>query len=180
MITKIIYIGATILIAVALLIVCLEVFSSYPTQAIVYNTKAPVQSIKTITIHTTPEKVWTILSDVNKWETWESDNKSPVLKGDFKAGNSFAWKSNGLSIRSDIKIAEPFSKIAWSGPAFGTFAIHTWTFTPLPDGYTRVEIRESMQGWLVMLFTKKFQTGLDASLDKWLACLKEEAEKQRI
>ena len=119
MITKISYIGTTILIAVALLIACLEVFSSYTTQAIVYNTKAPVQSIKTITIQTTPEKVWTILSDVNKLETWESDNKSPVLKGDFKAGNSFTWKSNGLSIRSDIKIAEPFSKIAWSGPSSG-------------------------------------------------------------
>lgn len=174
---KIMYISGTVVITIALLLTGLEVFSSYPTQAIVYNTKAPVQSIKTITIHTNPEKVWTILSEVNKWETWESDNKSPVLNGDFKAGNSFTWKSNGLSIRSDIKVAERYSKIVWSGPAFGTFAIHTWTFTPLPGGYTRVDINESMEGWLVALFTRKFQTGLDSSLDKWLASLKEEAEK---
>jgi hypothetical protein len=174
---KILYSIIATTLLLALTIGALEFFSSYPAQAIVYNTKAPVQSIKTITIRATPEKVWTILTDVNKWETWESDNKSPVLKGDFKAGNSFTWKSNGLSIRSDIKLAEPYSKIAWSGPAFGAFAIHTWTFTPIPGGYTRVEIRESMEGWLVKLLKYKFQIGLDSSLDKWLAALKEEAEK---
>jgi hypothetical protein len=174
---SIIYITVTVVVAITLLVTGLEVFASYPTKEVVNNTKAPVQSNKTITIHASPEKVWAVLTDVNKWETWESDNKRPVLKGDFKAGNSFTWKSNGLSIRSDIKVAEPYSKIAWSGPAFGTFAIHTWTFTPLAGGFTRVEIRESMQGWLVKIFTNKFQTGLDTSLDKWLASLKVEAEK---
>jgi hypothetical protein len=174
---KVLYVAATIVFAIIALIVGLEVFSSYPDQAIVYNMNATVQTVKSITIHAAPEKVWTILSGVNEWETWESDNKSPVLKGDFKAGNSFTWKSNGLSIRSNIKIAEPYSKIAWSGPAFGAFAIHTWTFTPLPGGNTRVDVRESMEGWLVTLLTHKFQTGLDASLDKWLAALKEKAEK---
>lgn len=84
---KILYLAATVVIAIALLIATLEILSSYPTQAIVYNTKAPVQSIKTITIHANPEKVWTILSEVNKWEAWERDNKKPVLNGDFKAGN---------------------------------------------------------------------------------------------
>jgi hypothetical protein len=174
---KIIYIAVITTVAIALLVAGLEVFSTYPTQAITYNTKAPVQSIKTTIIHATPEKVWTIMSEVNKWEAWESDNKSPLLKGDFKAGNSFTWKSNGLSIRSDIKVAEPYSTIAWSGPAFGAFAIHTWTFTLLPGGYTRVDVRESMEGWLVKLFKHKVQTALDTSLDKWLASLKREAEK---
>jgi len=174
---KIVYIGVIIVIAMALMVAGLEIFSSYPTQAIVYNTKAPVQSIKTITIHANPEKVWTVLSEVNKWETWESDNKNPVLKGEFIAGNSFTWQSNGLSIRSHIKVAERYSKIVWSGPAFGAFAVHTWTFTPLPNGYTRVDVRESMEGWLVTLFKNKFQEGLDSSLDKWQACLKKQAEK---
>lgn len=174
---RITYTAVIVAIAIALLIIGLEVFSAYPTQAIVCNTKAPVQSIKTITIHASAEKVWTIMSEVNKWEAWESDNKSPILKGDFKAGNSFTWKSNGLSIRSDIKVAEPYSKIVWSGPAFGAFAIHTWTFTLLPNGYTKVDVRESMEGWLVKLFKRKVQTALDTSLDKWLTSLKREAEK---
>ena len=174
---KISYTAMAVLVAVIALIVGLEVFSSYPNEAIVYNTDAPVQSVKSIIVHASAEKIWTIMSEVNKWETWESDNKSPVLKGAFKSGNSFTWKSNGLSIHSTIKIAEPYSKIAWSGPAFGCFAIHTWTFTELPNGNTRVDVRESMEGWLVSLMTHKFQTGLDASLNKWLSSLKSRAEK---
>ena len=174
---KILYTAIAVLVAVIVLIVCLEVFSSYPNEAIVYNTEAPVQSVKSIIVHASAEKTWTILSEVNKWETWESNNKSPVLKGAFKSGNSFTWKSNGLSIHSTIKIAEPYSKIAWSGPAFGCFAIHTWTFTQLPNGDTRVDVRESMEGWLVSLMTQKFQTGLDASLNTWLSLLKSRAEK---
>jgi hypothetical protein len=173
---KIIYIVVVTLLAIISLIVGMEIFSTYPDAAITYNTMAPVQSIKSITIHASPEKVWTILSEVNEWESWEPDNKSPVLRGAFKAGNSFTWKSSGLSIRSNIKIAEPYSKIAWSGPAFGTFAIHTWTFTSFSGGDTKVDVRESMEGWLVGLFTHKFQSGLDDSLDKWLMDLKIKAE----
>ncbi|MES2133888.1 MAG: SRPBCC family protein [Bacteroidota bacterium] len=174
---KILYIAIAVLVAVILLIVGLEAFSSYPNDAIVYNTEAPVQSVKSIIVHASAKKTWTIMSEVNEWETWESDNKSPVLKGAFKPGNSFTWKSNGLSIHSNIKIAEPYSNIAWSGPAFGCFAIHTWTFTELPDGNTRVDVRESMEGWLVSLMSNKFQTGLDASLNKWLSALKNRAEQ---
>jgi hypothetical protein len=177
MMIKVIYAIVIIVIAIISIIAGLEVFSSYPNEAIVYNSNAPVQSIKTVTIHADPEKVWKILADVNKWETWESDNKSPVLHGEFKSGNSFKWKSNGLSIRSNIKVAEPYSKIVWSGPAFGIFAIHTWTFTPLAGGFTRVDVRESMQGLLVSLITHKLQTGLNSSLDKWLMALRATAEK---
>jgi len=177
MILKIIYVAVVIVIAVITIIVGLEVFSSYPNQAIVYNTNAPVQSIKTITIHADTKKVYQILIDVNKWESWESDLKSPLMKGDFKPGNSFTWKSNGLSIRSNIKVADPYSKIVWSGPALGIFAIHTWTFTPLAGGFTRVDVKESFQGWLVNLMTHKLQIGLDASLDKWLLSLKLTAER---
>src|SRR4051812_28099653 len=156
MVLKISYFAIAVLVAVILLIVGLEVFSSYPNDAIVYNTEAPVQSVKSIIVHASAKKTWTIMSEVNNWETWESDNKSPVLKGAFKSGNSFTWKSNGQSIHSNIKVAEPYSKIAWSGPAFGCFAIHTWAFTELPNGNTRVDVRESMEGWLVSLMTNKF------------------------
>ena len=178
MLKKIIYTVVVIVIAVIALVVGLEVFSSYPNDAIVYNTNAPVKAIKTITIHADPEKVWGILSDVNKWESWESDIKNPVLHGDFTVGNSFTWKTKGLSIRSNIKVANKFTEIAWSGPSIGVFAIHTWTFTPIPGGYTKVDIRESMQGWLAELITKKMREGLDVSLDKWLLELKTEAEKK--
>ena len=54
MIKMIIYIAGAVVIVMALLVAAFEIFSSYPTHAIVYNTTAPVQSVKTIAIHGSP------------------------------------------------------------------------------------------------------------------------------
>lgn len=173
---KLLYTCIVLILATGLTTAGLELFSNYIPSASIHK-DAPVQTKKSIVIHATPEKVWTIMSQVNQWTTWESDIKDPKLKGNFQPGNSFTWESGGLNIRSTIHKATPFSAIGWSGPAFGSFAIHNWTFTALPGGYTRVDVEESMEGWLVKLLAHKFQAGLDTSLDKWLAALKKNAEQ---
>ena len=45
---KVLYISIAVVVAVTTLIVGLEIFSSYPDEAVVYNTEAPVQSVKSI------------------------------------------------------------------------------------------------------------------------------------
>ncbi|NSL91181.1 polyketide cyclase/dehydrase (plasmid) [Chitinophaga sp. Mgbs1] len=173
---KLFYSIIILLAAVAVVIGGLELFSHYTPSTGIHK-DAPVQTRKSIVIHATPEKVWTLLSNVNHWSSWQTDIRHPRLNGQFVPGNSFTWESGGLNIRSDIHTATPYSNIGWSGPAFGAFAIHLWTFTALPDGYTRVDVEESMEGWLVKLMAHKFQQGLDDSLDKWLAALKTTAEQ---
>ena len=155
----------------------LEAFSSYKASEAI-NKNAPVQTVQTIIIHNSPDSVYKIMTDVNHWAKWHSDIQQPVLKSVFQKGNSFNWKSGGLTICSTIHTAIPGSKIGWSGPAFGCFAIHNWTFTPLPGGYTKVVVEESMEGWLVSLLHKKFQNGLEQSLQLWLKDLKAEGEKK--
>ena len=164
-----------IIVLLSLTIGALELFSSYKASESI-NTKAPVQTVKQITIHASPEKVYAIMSDVNNWPDWHGDVQSPSLQGNFEKGNSFNWKSNGLTIHSTIHTAKPGSKLGWSGTAFGAFAIHNWTFTPDHD-YTIVTVEESMEGWLVTLFKGKFQKGLETSLQVWLKNLKAQAEK---
>lgn len=116
------------------------------------------------------------MSEVNQWAAWHPDMQQPVLNGLFQKGNSFNWKTGGLTIHSTIHTAIPYNKIGWSGTALGAFAIHNWTFTPI-NGGTAVTVDESMEGWLVQLMRKKFQTGLEQSLHTWLHNLKTEAEK---
>ncbi|MDH7460523.1 SRPBCC family protein [Chitinophagaceae bacterium 26-R-25] len=164
------------IVSIALLIAGLELFSSYKASANI-NGKAPVQTIKSIAIKASPEKIWTIMSKVDEWAQWHRDVQSPKIAGAFQPGTSFDWKSGGLTIHSTIHTAIPYSKIGWSGKAFGAFAIHNWTFTKM-NGYTEVLVEESMEGWLVKLLHRKFQTGLEQSLDTWLNNLKSEAEKQ--
>ena len=176
---KLLYTLLLLAFIAGLTITGLELFSTYTPSADIHR-DAPVQTKKTIIIHASPERVWTIMSNVNQWATWQTDIKNPTLNGAFRAGNSFTWESGGLNIRSTIHHATPFTTIGWSGPAFGAFAIHNWTFTPLPRGYTRIDVEESMEGWLVALLSGKFQQGLDTSLDKWLTALKKKAETDYI
>lgn len=162
---------------IALIIAALERFSTYvPSMNI--HTDAPVKTKKSIIIHAIPEKVWLIMTDVNNWAAWQSDIKNPRLDSTFIPGNSFTWESGGLHICSTIHTTEQFMKIGWSGPAFGSFAIHNWTFTQVSDGSTRVDVQESMEGWLVTVLARKFQSSLDTSLDHWLGALKVTAEKK--
>ena len=159
----------------AVIIGTLEFFSSYKVSTSI-NENAPVKTVLKIKIKASPEKIWKIMSDVNHWSNWHSDVQEPVLVGTFQKGNSFDWKSGGLTIHSTIHTAVPYSKIGWSGPAFGSFAIHNWTFIQM-NGYTEVRVNESMEGWLVTLMQQKFQKGLEQSLQIWLNNLKSEAEK---
>ena len=140
------------------------------------NAAAPVQTQQTIRINAPPDKVWALLTDVNHWADWQKDIGNPRMSGAFEAGNSFDWESGCLHIHSTVGVAEPLKRIVWSGPAFGSFAIHTWTLTA-HDGITEVQVRESMEGWLVSLATPVFQTGLDTSIAYWLGALKQSAER---
>jgi hypothetical protein len=173
---KLIYFIAIPVLLIALLITALEMFSVY-TPSVNIHYDAPVITKKSIIINARPEKAWAIMSKVNEWATWQSDIKNPKLESTFAPGNSFTWETGGLNIRSTLHQAIPAKKIGWSGPAFGSFAIHNWTFIGLPNGATRVEVEESMEGWLVKIMTHKFQAGLETSLDKWLLALKVTAEK---
>src|SRR3954463_8889535 len=113
------------LLIVAITVFSLEYFSNYKTsETIHYN--APVITKKSIVINAPVEKVWKIFSDVNNWDTWQKEIVTPKINGAFKAGTSFNWKSNGLTIISTLQRVQTNKMVGWSGPAFGAFAIHTW------------------------------------------------------
>ncbi|HKO79172.1 MAG TPA: SRPBCC family protein [Chitinophagaceae bacterium] len=165
----------SVIVIIGLTMGALELFSSYKTSTSI-NKEAPVQTTQKMAINASPEKIWKIMSEIDQWKNWHKDVQNPKLKGTFQAGSSFNWKSGGLNIHSTIHTATPYTKIGWSGKAFGAFAIHNWTFTQM-QGYTEVSVEESMEGWLVKLTRKKFQSGLEQSLIIWLTNLKTEAEK---
>ena len=122
------------------------------------------------------EKVWTIFTDVNNWDTWQKEIVDPKINSVFKAGTTFNWKSNGLTITSTIQTVEVNKMVGWSGPAFGAFAIHTWYFSE-QNGKTVIRVEESMEGWLVKILRGRFQSALETSIVNWLNYLKIESEK---
>ena len=169
--------GKYLLVVVVLLAVtvtALEIFSRY-TPAKIINANAPVKTRKTIVIHAPAGKVWAVFTNVNRWTQWQKDITSALLTAPFQTGSVIEWKTNGFSIHSELQTVEPLKKIGWAGKAFGSYAIHVWTFEER-DGATTVTVEESMEGWLVSLSRGYVQRNLHTATEYWLQALKQECE----
>lgn len=140
------------------------------------NNNAPVKCSKTITINANSKKVWTVLTNINNWATWQTDISKPKLNGALKCETTFDWKTGGAKIHSTLHTVNPSSQFGWTGKTFGIFAIHNWILTETNDK-TTVEVNESMQGFLAVLFKKSFNKNLEKGMQHWLDLLKQECEK---
>lgn len=140
------------------------------------NNNAPATSSKTITINADSKKVWAVLTDIDKWASWNTDINNAKLNGQLKPQTTFDWKTGGAKIHSTLHTVESLKNFGWTGKALGTYAIHNWTLTET-NGQTKVFVEESMQGVLVGLFKKSFNKNLENQMQKWLELLKKECEK---
>jgi uncharacterized protein YndB with AHSA1/START domain len=139
------------------------------------NSNAPVKCSKTITINANCEKVWTVMTNINNWTTWQTDISKSKLNGELKPGSTFVWKSGGAKINSTLHAVEPLKNFGWTGKAFGMFAIHNWTLTEI-NSQTTVSVDESMEGFFAKLFKKSFNKNLQKGMQNWLDLLKRECE----
>lgn len=140
------------------------------------NPNAPVKASKSIIINARPDRVWAVLTNINRWATWQTDISQPQLNGPLQPGSTFDWKTGGLSIHSTLHTVTPNHQFGWTGKAFGAYAIHNWILTEVPGG-TQVSVDETMQGFLVGLFKTSFNKNLATGMQRWLDLLKTESEK---
>lgn len=159
-----------------LIIILLEMSSSYQITKTIHA-DAPVITRLQMVIDAPVERVWGVFADVDHWSQWQKEIPVSKINGPFKAGTSFDWKTHGLTIRSTFHTVEKNNTLGWSGPAFGSFAIHNWRFIR-KGNYTVVEVEESMEGWLVWLLQDSFQSVNTGSLIYWLNALKTISEKK--
>lgn len=140
------------------------------------NENAPVKQKNQIVINAAPEKVWTVLTDINQWVSWNKKITKAQAPETQKVGVHFDWKVNGVSIKSTLHTVDPHKAFGWSGTTFGGSAIHNWYLTPQGTG-TLVKVEESMEGWLMSLFKNKMNKDLAKDMQFWLDMLKRESEK---
>jgi len=139
------------------------------------NHHAPVTCASSIVIHTSPERVWAVLTDINGWASWQNDIFKPKLNDDLVSGSTFVWTTGGVKIRSTLHTVEPHRAFGWTGKAPGTFAIHNWTLAAHEEA-TLVSVEESMEGFLVRLFKNPFRKNLEKGMNTWLQLLKQACE----
>jgi hypothetical protein len=137
---------------------------------------APAFSQAQIQIATTPDRVWDLLTNVNRWPQWNALVQTAVLGGPLHPGSVFKWKSKGLTVISTLEDVTPNKRLTWTGKAFGTRAIHTWEIARTKQGVV-LRTEESFDGWLPRLMPKTMQRTLDETLPAWLKAIKSEAER---
>lgn len=140
------------------------------------NNNAPVICTKSIVMNAGKEKVWSILTSINEWASWQKEISYASLQGSLAAGSSFTWKTGGAKINSKLHTVEPYSQFGWTGKTFGLFAIHNWTLKE-NNQQTEVTVDESMEGFLASVFKKSFNKNLEKGMMNWLQFLKQKCEE---
>ena len=139
------------------------------------NPNAPAVGRDEITIEAPPERVWAILTDIDRWPEWQPDVSQAKLEGPLASGSRFRWRASGLKIVSTLREVEPPHRVSWEGKAPGTRAVHTWALRG-QGVQTVVDTEESFDGWLVRLLRPVMQRNLDQALRGGLEALKGRTE----
>ncbi len=140
--------------------------------------KAALKAQAVIEIAAALEKVWTALSEIDRWPEWQPGVTAAMLEGALAAGSVFRWKAKGLGIVSTIRELVPGKRIAWTGISLGMRAVHAWTLEATAAGAgTRVTTRESMSGWLASAMRIVSPGFLEKSVAASLAALKARSER---
>ena len=138
---------------------------------------APAVARAEVQIAADPQTVLGVLSDFERWPSWNSEIRSMSMAGPLAPGTKFAWKAGPGTTRSTLGEVDPPRKIAWRGVTFGIKAIDAFRLEPR-DGGTRVSEEESWNGLLVRLLRGRMQRTLQTAIEKDLRSLKAEAERR--
>ena len=137
---------------------------------------APVVSSAEIEIDAPIERVWEVLTAVERWPAWNPDVKSVSFVAPVAVGSTFRWKAGPGTIRSRVEHVDRPRLIAWSGQTLGIQALHIWRLDG-QNGKTLVRTDESYDGLVARLLRRTLQKTLDAALADGARYLKAEAEK---
>lgn len=132
-----------------------------------------------IEIQASPEKVWQILIEAERWpEFYEGAQQVKIREGNILAADAvFDWETMGLNFVSTIREFEPYSRLSWESNKKQIQGYHAWYIKPTAGGCTLIT-DESQKGWLTF-FEKIFQPRKLIRLhDIWLLEIKNKAESQ--
>lgn len=126
-----------------------------------------------IEIRATPDVVWSLLTDSQRYPQWNSTVVS--IRGQIAAGQSIGLESTmapGKTFRLKVKSFEPPRQMVW-GSMMGC---RTFRVEPIGNGATRFEMSEKIGGPLFPLFARLVPS-FDDSFNQFAADLKAAAEK---
>jgi uncharacterized protein YndB with AHSA1/START domain len=136
---------------------------------------AEITASGSVEISASPAEVWTLISDIGGWPSWNPDVHEARLEGDLAVGSRFTWRAGPGTISSVLRSVEPGQELGWTGKTMGVRAVHVWRLESIPRG-TRVTTEESWDGWPTRLMHKRMEKTLRSAVFHGLHTLKTEVE----
>jgi hypothetical protein len=136
-----------------------------------------------IVIQASPEKVWAILTDFDKYPDWNPFIKS--IKGPAKVGRKITVRINppeakGLTFTPEVLAFEKNKEFRWQGHLFipGLFdGEHKFELIQNGSGGTTFKHSETFKGILIPLFKKQLDYNTRKGFEQMNQKLKELAEQ---
>ena len=138
--------------------------------------QGPVSGAAEIDVAAPVETVWRVLTDLERWPSWNPDVTSMSVDGPLAEGTVFRWKAGPGTIVSRIERVDPLRLVAWSGKTLGVKAMHVWHFEQVGET-THVRTQEALHGIVARVLRSSLQKTLDSALESGLRNLKAEAER---
>jgi uncharacterized protein YndB with AHSA1/START domain len=121
---------------------------------------SPVHVRNELAIAAPPAAVWAVLVRASAWPSWYRQCRDVRLDGggdDLTAGASFRWRTVGQSIRSQVKVFDPVTRLAWDAHNPRLRVLHAWEITETPTGCTVVteECQQGLLPWTTRLIARR-------------------------
>ncbi|MEO1099414.1 MAG: SRPBCC domain-containing protein [Bacteroidota bacterium] len=134
-----------------------------------------------IDINTSPEIVWNILIQAEKWPDWYTGMSQVSVvnaeNGILRSNSKMEFNTMERNFQGTIKEFKPYERLAWETVNEKLNAYHAWLIVPTEKG-CRVITDESQYGKLARLQTTFVPNKLKKLHDIWLEKLKEKAEAE--
>jgi uncharacterized protein YndB with AHSA1/START domain len=141
------------------------------------NRAAPATASGEVLIDADAEMVFSVISAIEAWPSWNPSVKSAKVDGPVEPGTVFRWKAGSSSLTSTLQVVDPPHQIAWTGRTMGIKAIHVFRFEPR-DGGTLASSEESWEGPIASLLKGWSRRTLERGIADVLSHLKAESERR--
>ncbi len=137
------------------------------------------KEIKTaIQITATPEQVWKVLSNFEKYPDWNPFITS--IKGTPLVGKKIKVTAGGMKFKPEVLAFDEEKELRWKGKLLvkGLFdGEHIFQIIDNQDGTVTFKHEEKFSGILVGLFAKKLDTETKAGFEQMNKMIKERSEE---
>jgi short-subunit dehydrogenase/uncharacterized protein YndB with AHSA1/START domain len=117
------------------------------------GSRPPIEVRNEIVIRASAERVWDLLTDVERWPSWYracrwvrvESTGGPASSGGAARPMTFRWKAHPVELRSTVIVSDRPHLFAIVADGRGVHAERAFTIRPTPDGLSTIVISDETQ-----------------------------------